>query len=235
MATGIETIIGLEIQGFQPADVREVVANETARLSLEFPYKGLKVYQVDTDTYYKYKGPETAGGVSTPHPSTDWEIYSSGGQTLSLATLAQLNSSASGPIYINPARLREYLSQLDVSGHIGFNNSTVGLAGSPATIFAAIKALADVVNGISPTGLTSKQETDAFQVPSLSAVTRTYSFSGAEQGVSTFSASADTQSGDPLLITGISKTDDFVTIAFFNPHPSNSVDVDGAINITKVS
>lgn len=63
---GIPTIIGFDLSAESALDRRTVVANSAARLALAWVYKGLMVYQVDTDTYYKY--------IGTPPANTapDW-------------------------------------------------------------------------------------------------------------------------------------------------------------------
>lgn len=63
---GIPTIIGFDLSAESALDRRTVVANSAARLALTWVYKGLMVYQVDTNTYYKY--------IGTPPANTapDW-------------------------------------------------------------------------------------------------------------------------------------------------------------------
>lgn len=63
------------IQGFnvakpEPADVKEKVANQAARLAIAYPFKGLTTLQVDTGEYYEYIGDDSL----QPPPNTigDW-------------------------------------------------------------------------------------------------------------------------------------------------------------------
>jgi hypothetical protein len=70
---GIPIITGFDLSAPSALDRRTVVADTTARLALVWVYKGLLVYQVDTNTFYKYTG--------TPPANTapDWTVVLSTG------------------------------------------------------------------------------------------------------------------------------------------------------------
>ena len=73
----IEVIAGFNIAKAEPADIRNVVANATARLALFWVFKGLKVYEIDTgDTYECDVAAATLGGGPpwTADPA-DWTLW----------------------------------------------------------------------------------------------------------------------------------------------------------------
>lgn len=65
MAT--EKITGFDIKSFEAIDPRTVVADQTGRTSIAYPYVGMKVYQIDTAQTYRYKGTPPTNTVS------DWD------------------------------------------------------------------------------------------------------------------------------------------------------------------
>ena len=64
----IQTISGFFASKSEPLDVKELVADSTARLALTYPYYGLKVKEQDTGLIYEYIGtpPSNVAG--------DWEL-----------------------------------------------------------------------------------------------------------------------------------------------------------------
>ena len=65
-----KVIQGFDVAKAEPADIREKVANQAARLAIAFPFKGLTTYQIDTGEYYEYIGDDTQ--QPPPNTSGDW-------------------------------------------------------------------------------------------------------------------------------------------------------------------
>src|SRR5689334_12759648 len=65
----IAIIDNFSVKKKAPIDDRFKVADEAARLLIKWVYKGLRTFQVDNETWYKYIGNETTNLVS------DWTEF----------------------------------------------------------------------------------------------------------------------------------------------------------------
>lgn len=76
----IPVIAGFDVSKNEPVDIRNVVANATARKALFWVFKGLKVYEKDTgDTYECQVDAKTQGGGPPWTVDGDWSLWK--GQT----------------------------------------------------------------------------------------------------------------------------------------------------------
>lgn len=70
----ISTILGFDISQSTPLDIRANVADQTARLALKYPYKGLVVKQADTGVQYRYITTTPVDGSFPTNVIGDWEF-----------------------------------------------------------------------------------------------------------------------------------------------------------------
>jgi len=70
----ISVITGLSVDASEPADAKETVATSVQRLQIVYPYKGLRVTQLDNLQVYKYITTTPVDGSLPLNGSGDWEI-----------------------------------------------------------------------------------------------------------------------------------------------------------------
>jgi hypothetical protein len=68
-----EVISGFIVNKSEPVDVRELVANQAARLAITYPYYGLVVCELDTKKVYKYITTTPVNGSIPSNIAGDWE------------------------------------------------------------------------------------------------------------------------------------------------------------------
>lgn len=107
--SAIPIITGFSEQQSNPLDFRQYVADQTARLALKYPFKSLKVYQVDTKQTYKYIQTTPTDGSLPTNVVGDWEltqaIYTGSG-------VPSTTLGAIGDIYIDEAGTTTYKKTL---------------------------------------------------------------------------------------------------------------------------
>lgn len=103
--SAIRIITGYDEQQSNPLDIRHYAADQTGRLAIKYPYKSLKVYQVDTKQTFKYITTTPTDGSVPSNVVGDWEIV----QTVYTGSGAPSNSlGAINDIYIDEAGTTTY-------------------------------------------------------------------------------------------------------------------------------
>lgn len=70
----IKIITSFDEQQANPLDSRQYIADQTARLAILYPYKGLKVFQASTLQTFKYITTTPVDGSTPSNTLTDWEV-----------------------------------------------------------------------------------------------------------------------------------------------------------------